>query len=301
MALSMKTTSSEVRGARDLGMLWHNLPAAALRYPLSAQPDLGSLSDALRARAWREHCAEAKPKSCAERGENCPKADQGICHADLLFPMRLGGGVQKWRMATLFLQWWPSMGVLHLIALGQTAVDSLPWAAAFLHQQHGLTEPAALPVFSFGDLELHGAHHWRLRFITPWVVGKQKSSEQQSPNQATVKHELGKAMLARAYKLTALCAEQAIWQRLGGHLVHHIAEDLLDKALRVDEVRVRYTADMPGFSVSNDNAYIEQTWDGEITLFADEVLLPWLTLLAICGGGENVDKGKGRVELLPLG
>ncbi|MCI0356339.1 MAG: hypothetical protein L0099_15070, partial [Acidobacteria bacterium] len=130
MTISERTP--EVRGARDLAELWRALPAAALRYPAASLPsglDVPTLSDTLRARAWREHCTAETLASCAEYGHDCLHADQSRCRADILFPMRLGGGAQKWRMATLFAQWWPSMAVLHLIALGETACGELGWAA----------------------------------------------------------------------------------------------------------------------------------------------------------------------------
>ena len=37
-----------------------------------------------------------------------------------------------------------------------------------------------------------------------------------------------------------------------------------------------------------------------MVLRVEPAVLPWLTLIALCGGGENADKGFGGVELLPL-
>jgi hypothetical protein len=214
--------------------------------------------------------------------------------------MRLGGGAQKWRMAALFAQWWPSAGTLHLIALGEAACAEIGWAARCLRDSHGLDAPAPLAVSRFGDLELRGAARWRLRLVTPWVVSKEASAKVCVPDAEAVARELGKSMKARAHKLTALCAREALWQRLGGHLVHHVAEALLPAALVVEEARIQTNLAASEASVSNRNAYRELTWSGEATLRASEALLPWLSLLAVCGGGENADKGKGRVELLPL-
>lgn len=292
--------SSEVRGARDLAALWRTLPVAVLRYPASTPPHLTDLSDTLRARAWREHCADGTPASCVELRRDCLQANQGRCRADALFPMRLGGGAQKWRMATLFVQWWPSMAMLHLIALGETACAEIDWAARCLRESHGLDAPEPLGLSCLGDLELRGATRWRLRFVTPWVVSKEASTKVRGPDADTVAHELGKSMKARAHKITALCTRETIWQRLGGHLVHHVADALLPTTLDVEDAHIQTPQPAPEASVSNRNTYQELAWGGEVTLRVGEALLPWLSLLAVCGGGENADKGKGRVELLPL-
>jgi len=295
----MTTNPPEVRGARDLAALWRTLPAAVLRYRASTPPDLARLSDTLRARAWREHCAAPTPPSCVELGRDCPIANGDCCRADALFPMRLGGGAQKWRMATLFVQWWPSMAALHLIAVGETACREIGWAARCLRERHDLDTPERLAVACFGDLELRKAARWRLRFVTPWVVGKEPVDRISDPDAATIARELCKSMRARAHKLTALCTHDSVWQRLGGHLVHHVADALLP-ALAVEQASIVERPDSSAGSVSNGNTYQELTWSGEATLYAGDALLPWLSLLAVCGGGENADKGKGRVELLPL-
>ena len=322
----------EVRGARDLAELWRGVPAAALRYSPAAStppPDLADLSDWLRARAWRDHCANGHeatghptddeglsrdfhanpvPASCADRGRDCPRADLGQCRADVLFPMRLGGGARTWRMATLFLQGWPSTGALHLIALGATAVEEMDWAAGRLGQWPALGTPVRLPVTCFGDLELRQASRYRLRLVTPWVVGKGERDLGlglgvdlgKAPDAAMVTRELTKSLRSRAHKFTALCSGDHLWQRLGGHLVHHVADTLLPDALRVEEVHLQPATLAPARSRSNANAFQELAWLGEMIISATPALLPWLTLLALCGGGENADKGKGRVELLPM-
>jgi hypothetical protein len=293
----------EVRGARDLADLWRGLPAAGLRYalpPTAPPPDLADLSDWLRARAWRDHCADPGPASCADRGGDCPRANQGDCRADALFPMRLGGGALTWRMATLFLQGWPSTGTLHLIALGETARGELGWAARRLSQWPALGTPQPLPVACFGDLELRAAQRFRLRFVTPWVVAKGEQGQDQVPDAAAVTRELCKSLRSRAHKFTALCTRDSLWQRLGGHLVHHVADALLPGALAVEAVAVQPALLPLARSRTNKRVFYEAAWQGEIRLSIAPVLLPWLTLLALCGGGENADKGKGRVELLPL-
>ncbi|MGB4334917.1 MAG: hypothetical protein WBJ41_08785 [Chromatiaceae bacterium] len=295
----------EVRGARDLAELWRGLPAAGLRYALPATeppPDLAVLSDGLRARAWRDHCADPMPVSCVERGCDCSRANQGGCRADILFPMRLGGGALTWRMATLFLQGWPTTRTLHLIALGETACEELEWAARWLRRWPALGTPERLPVVCFGDLELRAASRFRLRLVTPWVVGKgERGHDQgQAPDAPAVARELMKSLRSRAHKFTALCARDSLWQRLGGHLVHHVADALLPVALVVEAVAIQPVISPPTRSRSNGRMFHELAWLGEVRLSAAPALLPWLTLLALCGGGENADKGKGRVELLPL-
>lgn len=291
---------AEVRGARDIAELWRALPAAVLRYPApTSGVDLGQLSDSLRTRAWRDHCTSPGPYSCAEQGRDCAAAAGG-CRADALFPMSLGGGARSWRMATLYFQWWPSLGALHLIALGDTACAELGWAARLLRERHGLNNPEHLPVNSFGDLEPRGANRWRLRIVTPWVVSKGTPSTAAPPEAAAVTRELWKSLVARAHKFTALCAREPIWQRLGGHLVHHLADRLLPIELAVEQVGLEVITDATARSVSNGQGFTEVSWIGEVTLRAGPALWPWLGLLAVCGGGENADKGKGRVELWPL-
>jgi hypothetical protein len=53
-------------------------------------------------------------------------------------------------------------------------------------------------------------------------------------------------------------------------------------------------------SMGNASRFQALTWSGEAVLRVAEDVLPWLSLLAICGGGENADKGFGGVELIPL-
>ncbi len=292
---------TEVRGAPDLAELWRVLPVAVLRYPAGRLPpsmDLASLSDTLRARAWREHCAAA-PDCCVELERNCLHVDQGCCRADILFPMQLGGGAQKWRMATLFVRWWPSVEALHLIALGETACAELGWAARCLHERLGFNSPESLAVSRFGDLELRRSVRWHLTFVTPWVVDKNMHRETPVPDAKTVAHELGKSIRARAHKLTALCTHDPVWQRLGGHLAHHIADTLLPEGISVERVRIE--AKVISAALQRWRSPVDvHAWTGELTLAVSEPLLPWLSLLAICGGGENADKGFGCVELTPL-
>lgn len=297
----------EVRGARDLAQLWRGLPAAALRYtwPTSLSPAaLADLSDWLRGRAWRDHCAAPEPASCIDQRHDCSRADQGGCRADALFPMRIGGGARTWRMATLFVQGWPSTKTLHLIALGATACGELGWAARRLSQWPELGTPVPLPVRCFGDLELRQASRYRLRLVTPWVVGKGDRDLVmglgKTPDTEMVTRELTKSLRSRAHKFTALCSNDNLWQRLGGHLVHHVADALLPAALRVEEVHLQHATLAPAHSRSNGHDYPELAWLGEVRISVTEFLLPWLTLLAVCGGGENADKGRGRIELLPV-
>lgn len=292
--------TSEVRGARDLAELWRALPAAVLQYPVAGPPGpgLAALSGALRNQAWNDHCAAA-PDSCNKPGRSCRQANQGRCRADALFPAQIGGGAQSWRMATLFLHWRPSFGEMHLIALGETACAEFGWAARCLRGQHGLEGGRVLDVSCFADLELAGALLWRLTFVTPWVVGKNLRCEAALPNAETVAHELIKGMRARAHKLTALCTRDSIWQRLGGHLALHIADVLLPAALSVEEICIEEVL-LPLQSRGNHSRFEAHAWTGEITLAVSEPLLPWLSLLAICGGGKNADKGFGSVELKPL-
>jgi hypothetical protein len=278
------------------------LPAAALRYPAAALPPglgLNALSDTLRARAWRDHCASAEPTSCVETARSCGLANSGRCRADVLFPFRIGGGSPAWRMATLAVQWRPALGELRLIALGETACGAIGWAARCLRERHRLAEAEPLPVSTLADLEVRGSEHWRLTFVTPWLVRKNPREAISAPDAATVAHELRKAMRIRAHKLTALCAHEEAWQRIGAHLAHHVADALLPKGLTVEQAVVEATP-LPLASRGNSASFESVTWSGYATLRVDEDVLPWLSLIATCGGGENADKGFGGIDLSPL-
>ena len=293
---------AEVRGARDLVALWRALPAAVLCYPAAAWPPgrgLSALGDTLRARTWREHCAAPALLSCVDLGHSCTCPEPGQCRADALFPMNLGGGAPSWRMATLAVQWRPALGQLRLLALGEPACGMLGWAARCLHEQQGLDGGQPLAVASFADLEVRGASRWHLTFVTPWLVRKNPRAGIATPDADAVAHELRKAIRIRAHKLTALCAREATWQRMGAHLAHHVAEALLSGGFAVEEARVEA---QPLHLASRGNAARFQalSWHGEALLRVDEEVLPWLSLLAVCGGGENADKGFGGVELDPL-
>lgn len=296
----------EVRGARDLVALWRALPAAVLCYPAAALTPglgLGALSDTLRARAWREHCAAPTLASCADLGQSCVLGDGGRCLADALFPMKVGGGAPSWRMATLAVQYRPALAQLRLVALGETACGGLGWAARCLHDHHRLAGGEPLEVATLADLErlefTGGARRWRLRFVTPWLVEKNPRGPLVPPDGAAVAVELRKAIGRRAHKLTALCLAGAVALRLGSHLVHHVAAALLPRALAVEEARVE--AQVLGLASRGNAARFDALcWSGEVALRVAEDALPWLGLVATCGGGENADKGFGGVELTPL-
>ncbi len=290
---------AEIRGARDLAALWRDLPAAVLAYPaLTGAPaqGLATLSDTLRAWAWRDHCASISVASCAERQKIC--SQPGRCHADTLFPMHLGGGAPSWRMATLFVQWRPQQAQWHLVALGQPACASLGWAARCLYEQHGLDGATPLAVTTLGDLALPDARRWALHFVTPWVVSKGADAGV-IPDTDRLAHELRKALRQRAYKLSALCLEDARSQRLVGHLVHYVAHALLSKGLQVEQAEVAvYPLELA--SRGSGTQFVAYTWTGHVQLTVDAAVLPWLSLLAVCGGGENADKGFGGIELRAL-
>jgi hypothetical protein len=290
----------EIRGVRDLAELWRALPAAALAYPATACPPhlgLAALSDTLRARAWREHCASPVPESCADRGRDCECS--GHCRADALFPVRIGGGAPSWRMATLFVQSRPALEQLRLVALGAAACASLGWAARCLRERHGLDGAMSLAVATLADLELAGATRWELTFVTPWLVGKGRPSVEAPPDAETVAHELRKALRLRAHKLTALCFGETLAQRLAAHLAHHVALALLPEGLVVEQADVEIVP-LTLASRGNGESFAALTWSGRAILRADPAVLPWLSLIAVCGGGENADKGFGGVDLTPL-
>lgn len=300
--MSRSEHRGEVRGARDLVALWRALPAAALSYPASALPPglgLSALSGTLRAAAWRDHCAAATPASCAESLGICTLADSGQCRADVLFPMKLGGGIPSWRMATLSVQWRPTLQELRLIALGETGCGMLGWAARCLRDRHRIEGAEPIGAATLADLELRGGARWHLDFVTPWLVAKNAGGRPVDPDAAAVSHEIRKAMRTRAHKLTALCARESVWQRLGGHLAHHVADCLLPEGFFVEDAHVE-ARPLRLASRGNKSEFEAQQWSGCATLWLDETVLPWLSLVAICGGGENPDKGFGGIELTPL-
>jgi hypothetical protein len=292
---------AEPRGARDLVALWGNLPVGMLRYPMAGLPEglgLSQISDTLRKQAWRAHCAAGAKPACAEAGRACPLAGMGRCRADQLFPMHLGGGAPQWRMATLFIQYLPRAAELRLVALGDAACAELRWAGECLSGQHRLPEAHfADGCKKFADVVLAPCERWRLCFVTPWLVRKNGSEPSAMPD--LLAEELGKSIRARAHKFSALCATEATAQRLAGHLAHYIADALLPAQLRIESARVNEET-LPLASRGNGGAFAATAWSGEATLAISPALLPWLSLLALCGGGENADKGFGVVELTPL-
>ncbi|EGV32662.1 hypothetical protein ThidrDRAFT_1147 [Thiorhodococcus drewsii AZ1] len=290
----------EIRGARDLAALWRALPAAVLAYPVTAYPPhvgLAALSDTLRARAWREHCAATTLESCAEQGRDCARL--GRCRADALFPMKLGGGAPSWRMATFFVRWRPALEQLHLIALGAAACDSIGWAARCLRERHSLEGAVPLAVATLADLELTNATRWELTFVTPWLVGKGRPDADAPPDVETLAHELRKAMRLRAHKLTPLCLNDERVQRLSAHLAHHVAEALLSGGLSVESAEIE-PEPLTLASRGNGASFTALTWSGRAILRVKPAVLPWLSLIALGGGGENADKGFGAIELTPL-
>lgn len=294
-------SNREVRGARDLVDLWRGLPAAALCYALGSHsvfPTPMQVSDWLRARAWREHCALGTgADACIERGEFCIGKPIS-CAADRLFPLGAGGG-RAWRMATLSPVYWPSTQVLHVLAIGEIARPRLDWVELCLREQFGLNGATRVPVERLGCLELQGATRWLMRIVTPWVAGKSRMGALLPPSQDDVHHQLVKSMRVRAHKISALCAADTAWQRLAGHLSHHVADAMLAQGLVVREARIG--AEMQELtSKNNKGSWIVEVWLGEAILDIHEELLPWLSLIAFFGGGENVDKGFGCVELVPI-
>lgn len=297
---------AEVRGARDLVALWRRLPAAVLRYPMRKLPEelgLAALCNELRACAWRERCAAAQAPACADVPQRCAQADRGICRADVLFPASVGGGALAWRMATLFPQWRPRVGELRLVALGEVACDELRWASARLAAWSGLRRAGRAAAQCFADLELTGATRWRVEVVTPWVVDKARGAR--SPvagkclSRDDVAHELRKSMAARAHKLTALCARDPLLQRIGGHLARYASEPLLAREFGVVEAEVEPLR-LPGEHLGRrGKPYDVLAWTGAVVVEASDAALPWLTLLDLCGGGENADKGFGSVEIRP--
>ena len=296
----------DVRGARDLAALWRALPVAGLRYatlPPGTGRETTSVANLLRGWAWRDHCIAPTGTACADRRRSCALAQTGRCRADAVFPVSVGGGLPSWRMSSLVPKWLPASGELWLIGLGEAAGDLLGWAARRLGEGIGLDAPEPLPVSCFGDLELRGSLRWRLRILTPWIVDKQALGKMPAeggvaPVEA-VTHELRKALRVRGHKFTALCGGDEQSQRLGSHLAHHVADALLPVGVSVEDVRMR-VASSGLRSRGNQSRFQALALSGEAVLSVAPPALPWLTLIALCGGGENADEGFGAVELTGL-
>lgn len=215
--------------------------------------------------------------------------------------MHLGGGAPQWRMATLFVQWLPRAAQLRVVALGEAARAELPWTARCLAAQHALPTPQFSDVRTFGDMLVSASGssgNWGIAFVTPWIVAKQARGKPVDPDEGALRWELCKAISSRAQKFTALCADEPMWQRLGGHIARYVAEALLPAAIRVEGMHIKSLV-LPLASKGNRGSFNAYAWMGDATLRVTESLLPWISLLAICGGGENADKGFGAVELMP--
>jgi hypothetical protein len=220
-------------------------------------------------------------------------------------------------MATLFVQWRPRAGEMRLVALGEAATAELDWAATCLDKRYGLRTPDPTELQRFADFELTGSERWRVSFVTPWVVGKFAHAAARSsaaahsrdvrrtttgfaaltpPDQDTLLRDLRKSMATRAQKFTALCAREPTWQRIAAHLARYAAEALPTAALQV-ETAVVAALRLPLESRGNAGRFDVLAWTGEVVLRVAPPALPWLSLLALCGGGENADKGFGVVEV----
>jgi len=298
------------RGAADLVERWAALPAGVARWTLPELPPdlaLGALSDTLRGLAWREHCRAAalggRSPACADAGTACQGGPGQRCLADTLFPLGVGGGIPAWRMATMFVRWLPAARELRLLALGEAAVPALDWAQQVLQRKHGLQPPQSVRVLPLGELFLPVRRRWQLSFITPWVAGKAAVGAEPTARAAAdaqgLHHELFEAMVSRAHKLTALSCRDADAQRLGGHLAHYVGRALLPGAVRVLNADL-HPEDLPGSSRGNRQAFTYRAWVGSADLDVSQAALPWLSLLALCGGGANADKGFGAVEFTPV-
>jgi hypothetical protein len=285
--------------------LWRELPVSILRYRTVDLPEglgLARLTETLRSRAWREHCAAPGDRSCADESRDCAFASSGGCRADRLFPMRLGGGAPQWRMATLFVRGVPSLSELRIVAFGDTACGELGWVARCLRERHGLSAPDLIGGHSLSAFELAGGTRFDVRFITPWVVGKappgvaqQRIAAVAAAEHETVARTLRESMIARGQKLTALCAQESRWQRIGGHLARMVGEALLPSAVSIE--RAQLESWIVPLETNAGRRFDAVAWLGEVTLEVRAEGLPWLTLISLCGGGKNAEKGFGAVEI----
>jgi hypothetical protein len=298
---------SGIRGARDLAALWGALPVAALRYPMDRlPPGIGilALNNQLRGAAWRERCASEQGTPCVERHAPCEFSGLGRCRADALYPVYEGGGAPQWRMATLFVQWRPRAGELRLLALGESACDELVWASQLLHSRFGLQNGEPVDMRCLGDLVPAYGRVWSLDFVTPWLIGKERSRDSHLRHVPTLTEDrvvakLYEGLSARAHKLTALCLHDTLSQRLGGHLARYVTDAVLAHSVVVREMDITPIT-LEAAVLGRDKPYDGLALVGQLVLEIAEPALPWLGLLDACGIGENGDKGFGQVELFPL-
>jgi hypothetical protein len=272
--------------------MYYPLPAAGRALFLS------DVIDKLRGLAWREHCARATAGEacCIEAGDNCRFMDKASCRADMLFPAALGGGAKPWRMATLFVHYLPKRGAVRLLALGPLAAESVRWADGCLREHFGLTGGVDGNACCLGDLQLPPAGEWTVHFVTPWRVNKHVRQTGTVPSKELIEEELRKALRIRAHKVSALSAGDMALQRFASHLAHHLAA-AAGSSLRVETADI-LQQELPQTSRGNGKEFDVTAWTGMATVTSPHDLSPWLTLLHLCGGGENPDKGFGGVEVI---
>lgn len=294
----------EVRGARDLVALWDLLPVAEAIFPLEALPPATgtlSISNRLRADAWREHCARAGGEPCIERSQPCQRAQS--CVADQLFPVHPGGGAPQWRMSTLFARWRPRARALRILAVGRTAVRALDWASAIVQERLRTGPPQAGAARWFGDLVPARPGRWRLEMVTPWLVGKSREHEvtaaERAPDPEAVAALLSETLTVRALKISALCSTDAVRQRLYGHLSRYVSQAVLERHVVLRRAELVATT-IPAEALGDGKPYAGHAWAGWIELGVDEAALPWIALASAFGLGENADKGFGQAELVPV-
>lgn len=210
-------------------------------------------------------------------------------------------------MSTLSAVPWPSARVLHVVAVGKPALACKTWIEECMVQEFDLRGAVHVPISQLGNLQLPRASHWRMGIGSPWRVeksGTQANAPVVPARPATpmeVHAQLINSMRVQAHKVSALCSPDPTMQRMLGHLSHHVSDALLARGLSVH--RCGIVADhVEEVSKSNGKRYKVLRWtNGEAELEVDAEILPWLSLIALFGGGENTGKGFGRVELIPRG
>ena len=297
----------KIRGAEELASHWAGVPVA--RGALVVPPGLtfAAVLDAvavLKHALLGERCAHAG-EVCADRNLACRQP--ALCTAHALQP-GWHGGARSWMMATLGLRWLPQAGRMQISAWGHRAIPELGWAMRRLRERTGW---ALAETWSgtFGDTVRAEPGLYRLTFLTPPMLGKRGVPFQGEP---TVAPEAMQAVVqatlsARSHKLSGLIDANAGGQRLAGHLARRVARDIAGDGLRL--VSLEVTACLveaasastrrgpAGEGAPGAGRFEALSCDGSLLLEVQPDALPWLSLLAEFGVGENTDEGFGMVEV----
>ena len=293
------TPTSQVLGNEDLRILCNRLVLHRFAWKLpnpGGWADIYEMSGRLRARIWRQHCAAGMGAgSCIEQRQPCRCPAE--CLAQRWLPDSDTTGGASWRMPALYLRHDPVAGewVLWLLGECNTAERNavLEIMRAWVGQHSVNHRSGKLDSFAPG-----GAGCYQLSLSTPWVV--QKSSASDQPSEAEFAASLH-VSLAQRMKTFAVLALHSLPEppadevsRLVGFAARYVAQGLTPAAFQLDACELAWEGFMaPSRSNGKLVPHVVAGVDSLITVQVAAQALPWLTLLAIAGGGKATGKGFG--------